>query len=223
MRAAWRSFFEPLKTRLRGAMPRRDSPEELSALTTFASGIWGVLRAHGPSSLSQLIHAASQRDLEAMVRREGDRTPTERKLALRYLQQAFAVLDAARAQAVPSAEAIAKLENELVEDAHVAFALAALQHSFPRSMLSLELYAFVAFDLLEEGTTDELVAWALRARAVATDLEGLRSRVPQVDAEAMPSATIMLSAEEHEAFEALLESPPEPSDRLRRLLSRGAS
>ena len=224
LRAKWAAWWEPLRAELRARPPTQDSREERLALARFARGLVALNETYG-STLRPLLREGFARVFEELVTEEEKQTPTIRRLGLRHVGRAIEVLgefyEAAIAFAPPGlpVEAVTQLLPDTDE------AVARLLDAPSVALLRLELYAFVAFDLVREDPLEEFVAWARKAhtaaRCAAPFVASLSAYSRATSAEV--SAEIALPGAAFDRVVDLIENPPAPSERLRKLLHRGTA
>lgn len=223
--SAWTAWWVPLREQLRHAPPEFGSPEERLALAGFARGLVDIMQRFGNVLAPILLREGFARVFEALVREEEAQTPTLRRLGLKFVERAVDVLgelfEAAAAFAAPSLPT-GDIGGALPSTNE---ATAQLLDAPSLAILRLELYTFIAFDLVRDEPVDEFVGWARSARAAAqaaapyvARLVATRPTLGTLD----PSADIVLTGEQYARVVDLIENPPAPSARLRRLL-RGSA
>lgn len=184
-----------------------------------------MTQRYGNALAPILLREGFARVFEELVREEEAQTPTLRRLGLKFVERAVDVLgelfEAAAAFAAPSLPTgdtggMLPTKDEVTAELLDAPSLA---------ILRLELYTFIAFDLVREESVNEFVTWARSARAAAQAAAPYVARLAATRAPLMtsePSADIVLTGEEYARVVDLIENPPAPSARLCRLL-RGSA
>jgi len=225
--ATWAAWWEPLRADLRANPPTMDSFDERLAIARFARGLVPLLETYGVA-LRPLLRDGFARlfeQLEELVNNEEKQTPTIRRLALKHVARAIEVLgdlyEAANAFAPPRLPV--EEAAQLLPDADAT--LARLLDPPSLALLRLELYAFVAFDLVREEPLEEFLAWARKAhsaaRCAAPFVATLSAYARAVPGELSGDITVPTATFDHLLY--LGENSPSPSDKLRQLLSRGTS
>jgi hypothetical protein len=226
LRAKWAGWWEPLREELRAAPPAFDSPDERMALARFARGLVSITAEFGDVLRPLLVREGFARVFEDLVRAEELQAPPIRRLALKFVERAVDVLgelfEAATAFAPPSLPVEALSQLLLATDE----ALAPLLDAPSVALLRLELYTFVAFDLVRDESVEEFATWARRARVAAQAAAPYVARfaaIARVAPSGDPSPDVTLTDSEFTRLAAILENPPAPSERLRRLVARGSA
>jgi hypothetical protein len=224
LRAQWAAWWEPLRAELRARPPTQDSFEERMALARFARGLVPLIETYG-AALRPLLREGFARAFEELVAEEEKQTPTIRRLGLKHIARAVEVLGELYEAALAFAPPRLPVEDaaQLLPDADEA--VARLLDPPSVALLRLELYAFIAFDLVREDPLEEFVAWARKAhtaaRCAAPFVTMLAAYSRAASGELSPDVVLPAAAFDHVVD--LVENPPAPSARLRQLLRRGTA
>lgn len=220
LRARWAAWWEPLRDEIREAPPAEDSVEERAVLVRFVSGA-GQTLGEFASIIEPVLRSAFDKLLQDLVTAEDAQAATERRLGLKFLSRAVQVLDAffemfrAFGRDQPALFSNLPTSSEQVAGVLTPALI---------SILRLELAVFVAFDLAQEGTPTEFVAWARRSLDASNHAAPylssfFRAAAPSSDSRSDPlSADVSLPSVAFDRLLELVESPPAPSSRLRGLI-----
>lgn len=226
LRAAWSAWWEPFRERVRAVPPVLGSLEERLVIAAFARGLVGITGVFGGALGPLLLREGFSRVFEELVREEEAQAPIIRRLSLKFVERAVDVLgelfEAAAAFSPPSlpVDEISQLLPATDE------AIAPLLDASSVAILRLELCTFVAFDLVRDPSVEEFATWARLARGAAQAAAPYVARLAQVSrtgASSDLSADVVLTEQEFARVAELVENPPVPSARLRRMLGRGTA
>ncbi len=213
-RALFSSGWTSLRDRLRAHPPEADSEEEARAIAEMAHLVISVTERAG-AEFARLLGTAVARGIETMWRSEYAETPVERKLGMRWVSEAFNTLLELLETKLRGIEMPPDLPVEAFRD--VIDQVAAWPRPL-RSLLRLEVYSFVAFDL-SGADVDEFCAWARRsataARAARADwLDFSLASVHRPPVESGDVGLVVLSSQGASEVLDLLENPPPPNPAL---------
>jgi hypothetical protein len=171
LRASWSAWWEPFRDELLAAPPAEDSLEERTALARFAvhvSDMMGVF----PGDLAKVLQHGIQQTIERLLLQAAENVEVERRLGFHWLQEAVEILGRVIDRFVyvtPAGgmeQAVALLPRTPAEVERYLDRPSTL-------MLRLELYTFVAWDLVASGTPAEFCSWARKAATAAQQFDAM--------------------------------------------------
>lgn len=225
LRAFWFAWWGPLRDEVRAHPPEHDAPHERVVLARFLRGLLSLVERYG-DILRPLLRTGLSRAFESLVAREEDHVTSIRRLGVKLLGRAVAVLGEVFEATVVFASSSLPVENlnQLLPPTDEALAL--LLDDLSVAVLRLELSVFVAFDLVQEESVEEFAFWARSAHVAAQRMVPFVSMLSVYSRKPMSvdvSADLVLPPAAFDRMIQLVEQPLPPSATLRSLLRRGTS